>query len=131
MIDAFILTSAKLEQWSSIYPFDDPWRYTPENIVPVQVILGKRRHWRRNYKTASCFLTHHEVITKQWDLFEAMGKHPVDFVMEDETINRLFSERGYMLFTPIPSLALHLQFDNQKDPYIDWKSWWDLHGDTL
>jgi hypothetical protein len=130
MIDIFMATSQKLPQWPCVYPYDDPWRYTSENIVPVQIILGRHRHWRRNFQTASCFMTHHDVITKQWDLFEAMGKHAVDMVMEDETINRLFSERGYILFTPIPSLALHFQYDSNKDPYIDWRSWWELHKDT-
>ena len=32
--------------------------------------------------------------------------------------------------SPIPSLALHFQYDTEKDPYIDWKSWWDLHADN-
>lgn len=129
MIEEFLDASGKLGRWCCIYPFDDPWRYVHWNIVPVEIVLGKKRHWRRNYKTASCFMTHVDVIRKQWDLFEAMGKHEVNGEMEDNTINKLFSERGYTLLTPIPSLALHFQTDIEKDPYIDWKSWWDKHKD--
>jgi len=29
-----------------------------------------------------------------------------------------------MRFNPIPSLALHMQFDAQWDPFIEWKQWW-------
>jgi hypothetical protein len=54
-----------------------------------------------------------------------MGNHAVDSVMEDETINKLFNDRGCLLFTPIPSIALHSQADTEKDPYIDWKKLWD------
>ena len=127
----FVNGSQNFARWCAIYPFDDPYRYYPNNITPVEIIHGASRHWRRNYQTASCFMTHHAVITENWDLFDAMGRHPIDPKMEDNTINRLFQERGYMLLTPIPSLALHFQFDTEKDPYIDWRSWWDKHSDRL
>jgi hypothetical protein len=50
--------------------------------------------------------------------------------MEDKTINQLFQKRGLHLFTPIPSLALHMQFDSEKDPYINWEKMWN-ENDTL
>jgi predicted SAM-dependent methyltransferase len=72
-------------------------------------------------------MTHHKVIVDNWDLFEAMGKHVVDANMEDETINQLFRTRGYYLFTPIPSLALHMQYDTEEDNQINWREWWDRY----
>ena len=66
-----------------------------------------------------------KVIKDNWDLFEAMGKHAVTAKMEDETINQLFRTRGYYLFVPIPSLALHMQYDTELDDQIDWRVWWD------
>lgn len=128
MIEEFYDASQKLGNWCVIYPYDDPWRYVPHNIVPVEIVLGRKRHWRRNYKTASPFMTHVDVIRKQWDLLYKMGTHAVTGDMEDNTINKLFSERGYTLLTPIPSLALHFQFDTEKDPYIDWREWWNKHA---
>lgn len=128
MIEEFYDASQKLGNWCCIYPYDDPWRYVPYNIVPVEIVLGRKRHWRRNYKTASCFMTHVDVIRKQWDLFYKMGTHEVNGEMEDNTINKLFSERGYTLLTPIPSLALHFQYDTEKDPFIDWRKWWNKHA---
>jgi ubiquinone/menaquinone biosynthesis C-methylase UbiE len=50
--------------------------------------------------------------------------------MEDESINRLFYERGYHLFVPIPSLALHMQYSTEEDPLINWREWWDKYNLT-
>lgn len=130
MVLDFVKFSQSVGNWVALYPFDDPWSYTPDNVSPTIVILGKRRHWRRNFKVASPFMVHIETLRKQWDLFYAMGTHEITGDMEENTINKLFHERGVMLFTPIPSLALHFQYDMNKDPYIDWKRWWDKYSDT-
>lgn len=45
-------------------------------------------------------------------------------VHEGTTINKIWRE-SIPLFTPIPSIALHMQYMAQKDPYIDWQSLWD------
>jgi SAM-dependent methyltransferase len=31
--------------------------------------------------------------------------------------------------SPLPSLSLHFQTNSEKDPYIDWETWWNKHGD--
>jgi len=110
-----------------IYPFNDPYRYyIPSNIELTRVVHGPGRHWRLNYMTASCFMINHLVLKQHWDLFDAMGHcKPHDKTMEDRTINQLWQKRGLMLFTPIPSLALHMQFETEKDPYIDWEKMWN------
>lgn len=128
MVSTLIFTSEQLRNYTSIYPFNDPYRYHPVNVgVQSHIILGEKRYWRTQIGTASCFMTHHEVIKKEWDLFEAMGSHAVDNKMEDETINKLWNERGYYLFVPIPSVALHMQYESEKDPFINWKEWWDKY----
>lgn len=128
MILTMISTSEKLKNFTSIYPYNDPYKYIPENTaITSHIIQEQGRHWRTQIMTASCFMTHHKVITDNWDLFEAMGKHTVTGDMEDKTINQLFRTRGYYLFTPIPSLALHMQYDTEKDPFIDWTTWWDRY----
>jgi predicted SAM-dependent methyltransferase len=128
MIMTMLDTSNKLNNYTCIYPYDDPYKYIPENTaVQSHIIQCQKRHWRTQVMTASCFMTHHKIIKDNWDLFEAMGKHAVTSDMEDKTINQLFRSRGYYLFTPIPSLALHMQYDTEKDPYIDWREWWDRY----
>jgi predicted SAM-dependent methyltransferase len=134
MIDAYFqfrnLTGAEV----CIFPYDDPFRYSLLNY-DYKVILGSKRHWRNAYHTASCFMTNHETIVDNWDLFEAMGKSEYDIYCEDKSINRLFQqmqgfakrEIKHLLFTPIPSLALHMGSDDQKDPYINWQELWNKY----
>jgi hypothetical protein len=128
MIEAYYYFKYMLRgQDVGIYPFNDPYRYyIPANIEITRVVHGPNRHWRLNYFTASCFMVHHETIEKHWDLFEAMGNSDChDTTMEDRTINQLWQKQNVALFTPIPSLALHMQFDSEKDPYIDWEKLWN------
>jgi hypothetical protein len=125
MIHTMFFTSNALGTHTSIYPFDDPYRYIPENtVVQSHIIRHQGRHWRTQNASASCFMTHHKVITDNWDLLEAMGNHELNNKIEDNTINKLWQQRGYYLFVPIPSLALHMQYDTEMDDQIDWLSWW-------
>ena len=50
------------------------------------------------------------------------GEH--NKIHEGTTINHIWRNDA-KLFTPIPSLALHMGFDEQKDAYLDWKELWD------
>lgn len=132
MVDAYFRFTEKSGLSVCIYPFDDPYRYgiPPERQPMVTVHLGIKRHWRTAFGTASCFMLDHPTLLKNFDLFDAMGNHAVDSVMEDETINKLFRERSCLLFTPIPSIALHAQADTEKDLYIDWRPLWDKFAES-
>lgn len=125
MVHTMYDTSYKLQKQTCIYPFDDPYRYIPENtVVQSHIIRCRGRHWRTQNAVASCFMMFHQTLKENWDLFDAMGKHPLEGKMEDNTINKLWYQRGYYLFVPIPSLALHMQYDTEMDDQIDWQSWW-------
>ena len=114
----------------SLLPYNDPYRYWDHNIIPVRIVQGPDRHWRQTYQVPCTFVTQHEVITKEWDLFEKISNGDAhDPKLEDESINRLWQERGYVVMSPLPSLSLHFQTEHEKDPYIDWESWWNKHGD--
>ena len=134
MVDSYFkftqLTGAEV----CIYPFDDPYRYNLEYMRnDCKVVLGSDRHWKNSYYTASCFMMRHETLVDNWDLFEEMGKVEHDSFCEDKSINRLFQnfeglprrEIKHLLFTPIPSLAFHLEGDYEKDPFFDWKTLWN------
>lgn len=115
-----------------IFPYDDPYRYS---LIQhnYKVLLGEKRHWKTSYYVASCFMMHHNTLVKEWKLFEAMGKGERGPEVEDRSINRLFinfnelpkREIDHVLFTPIPSLALHMGFETEKDPFLDWRELWD------
>jgi hypothetical protein len=67
-----------------------------------------------------------------WDQFEILAlKYNGDYLNpreehyeEANTIHRIWNNGPAIRFNPIPSLALHMQFDPQRDPFIDWKKWW-------
>ena len=121
--------SRNLNAPASIYPFNDPFKYEPSNVVlQSHIVRSQGRHWRTLIHTASCFMTHIDIIRKEWDLFEKMGKDVVHGKMEEESINRLFYQRGYNLFVPIPSLALHMQYSTEEDKLINWREWWDKYN---
>jgi hypothetical protein len=48
----------------------------------------------------------------------------MNHVNESTMINKIWREE-VTLFTPIPSVALHMAYETQKDPYLDWKELWD------
>ncbi len=113
-----------------LHPFDDPDNYKQKYIEKCNVILGSKRHWRTNTHTTYTFLTNPEVIRNNWSTFYTLAKHYLTplgeslKIHENTTINNVWREQ-VALFTPIPSLALHMQYLEQMDKYIDWKSWWD------
>lgn len=124
-------TSINVGNYTCIFPYNDPYRYTPVNtVIQSHIIQEQGRHWRTQVMTGSCFMVHHYILVKEWDVFEAMGKHEVSSDMEDKTINQLFRTRGYYLFVPIPSIALHMQYEEEKDPFINWQEWWDIYEPT-
>lgn len=120
----------KFEKPLSLLPYNDPYRYWDHNIVPVRIVQGPDRHWRQTYQVPCTFMIHHSIVTKEWDLFDKIcSGDPHNPKLEDESINRLWQERGYVVMSPLPSLALHFQTESEKDPYIKWEDWWNKHGD--
>jgi hypothetical protein len=120
----------RFEKPLSLLHWNDPYRYWDENIVPVRIVQGPDRHWRQTYQVPCTFMTHHGVLTKEWDVFEKISQgNPLDPRLEDDSLNRLWQEREYIVMSPIPSLALHFQSDREKDPYIDWEPLWNSFGD--
>lgn len=127
MIHAINQFSCNLGAPASIFPFNKPAEYhDPENTaVKCNLVVGKDRYWRTNIHPAVTLMTHSIIIKQHWDLFYKMGTSEVSSTMEMDSIDRIYYERGYYCFTPIPSLALHMQTEWDKDFFIDWKSWWN------
>lgn len=122
--------SPKFEKPLSLLPYNDPYRYWDKNVVPVRIVQGPDRHWRQTYQVPCTFITHHSIVKNEWDLFDKICSGDAhDPKLEDDSVNLLWQKRDYVVMSPIPSLSLHFQTENEKDPYIDWKFWWDKHAD--
>jgi hypothetical protein len=110
-----------------LHPFDDPDNYREKYIKPAYIVTGKKCHWRTNNYTTCTFFTKPQVIIDNWHHFENFalyyGVYPT--VNEDSTLNLVWASNDNQLFTPLPSLALHMQFEVNRDTVTDWKSLWD------
>lgn len=110
-----------------LHPFDDPDNYLYNSMQPAHIVQGKGRIWRTNTYSTCTFLTTPSVIGRNWEYFEKFAtqymKDPK--VNEGNTINHVWQSEKVQLFTPLPSLAMHMQFDKNIDKMVNWKTLWD------
>lgn len=116
----------------ALHPYDDPKNYWSPifSRQDCRVVYGTKRHWRTNTHTTNTCWVEAGTLRRNWDIFERLARYSSTpygqqhHIFEDSTINEIWRTQ-VSLFTPIPSLALHLQFEEHKDPYLDWQTWWD------
>lgn len=141
MVDSYFLFKDKLKRDEIVlYPFDAPEVYDPP-AYPVFVVHGTNRHWRGGHYTTNVMFTIPKVFQESWEYFETLslnyngnyirkGREHEHRYHESNTIwNIWIKDNKAIRFNPIPSLALHMQFDAQMDPFIDWKDWWSKYAE--
>ena len=131
MVESYLDFKKNLDREVAIHPFDDPDNYKPRWIEPCRIVYGKHRHWRTNEYTTNTVMVNPEVIRQHWSKFYTLATEYGTVwgetrgqVHEGTTINEIWRNH-VSLFTPIPSLALHMQYKEQEDPYLNWKHLWD------
>jgi len=133
MINSFDIFCERLKRDSIVlYPFDEPSEYNPPQRKDF-VVHGSHRHWRTGQFTTQVLFCQPKIFKEYWQVFETLAlkyngnylEPRVEHYEESNTIWKLWTEGPLLRFNPIPSLALHMQFEPQKDPFIDWKSWWN------
>jgi len=117
----------------AIKPDDDPFSYAHNfegSKKPCRVFLGNDRHWRTANNTHNTLFTDVEVFKQYWDLFASLSKFYKQIrIDEDATINRLWNdgvttEGPIPLFSPIPSLAVHVSQGNEPN-FLNYKKLWN------
>lgn len=98
--------------------------------TPRTIFMGEKRYWIQIYDVACTFFTSKNQFMKHLDLYETflnLLDKPLGELKELESIslNYMFTKRGVLGVCPIESLNLHIQDEQDKDPYIDWKLRWD------
>jgi hypothetical protein len=132
MIDNFTLFTEKSGLDVCIFPFDMPDNYVPPWMEYCMVVHGTKEHWRTTAWTTNTFMTKPKVLIENWPVFYKLASEynpdysdpNVKHVDEGNTICDIWRKK-VLTFSPIKSLALHMQFEQQKDPYIDWQYWWE------
>jgi hypothetical protein len=133
MLEAQALFKEKLGgREVALHPYDDPKNYWSAifSQESCRVVYGGKRHWRSNTHTTNTCWIEVGTLNRNWERFERLARYSstpygrAHHIFEASTINEIWREQ-VSLFTPIPSLALHLQYEEHKDPYLDWHQWWD------
>lgn len=130
MADSYVNFKKNIGHEVALHPFDDPDNYKPRWIEPCRIVYGKNRRWRTNAYSTFTFMCSPEMVRKNWSVFYTMATEygtvwgENNNIHEGTMINRIW-RNDVTLFTPIPSVALHMQYSEQMDPYLDWKSMWD------
>lgn len=114
-----------------LHPFDDPDNYDARVDQLSHIVLGFERHWRTNTNTTCTFYTTPGIIQRNWPYFEIFSKeykyNPK--VNESTTICQAWNGPTVQLFSPIISLALHMQFKQNIDIMANWRSLWEITPD--
>jgi hypothetical protein len=140
MIDAYIDIKRKYKlDEVCIFPYDTPQEYDFNLNEKFLITRGKKRHWKSSTWTTQTFLTSPKVLNNYWYYFETLAKefkvvpkhlkNTLDWnniIWEDTTIGNIWKNH-VLVFHPIPSLSLHVQFEKEKDPYIDHLLWWNKY----
>jgi glycosyltransferase involved in cell wall biosynthesis len=110
----------------AIRPDDDLFTYSPNSPhsrKPSVILLGDDRHWRTLHNTHNTIFTHADVFKDYWELFASLGKFfKVLSINEDKSINMIWEK--VPLFSPIPTLAIHIS-QNNEPPFVDYKTLWN------
>jgi glycosyltransferase involved in cell wall biosynthesis len=123
MIDTVDQFESNTGQMIAINPHDDIWRYTRQ-IYESILLLGPYRHYRTVKHTTYTCLASRAIFDKYRNHFDDAA----EWILrkdENDTINQVWNKPDVMLFSPIPSLALHLMEESGKDPYIDFDALWN------
>lgn len=134
MIDIFFQLRQDCETDIVVSSYNPPyiWRerggYYYKNRVssPRTIVPGHNRYWIQTYDVSCSFLTSIDVLKQNADLINLfLNMDSRHNKLEPMTLNRMFTERGILGLMPIQSIALHMQSEYERDPYIDWKLLWD------
>ena len=113
----------------AIFPVDYPDKYAPEAMKVSYLLLGPKRHWYLDRSTTGTFLISRTAYLANIDLCMKMGLFRVDpIIHEGNSLNLIWTERGVQLFSPVPTLTIHMQSADLMPPYIDWQSWWKQYA---
>lgn len=131
MVDVFMQLNIDVETHAIVIPYNDPHHWVSEKTyryrpTPRTIIHGAYRYWIQIYDIPCTFLTSKQQFSRHWDLYERfLQKSPVAEDLESDSLNYIFTKRGVLGVSPVTSAALHMQSEQEKDPYIDWTIRWN------
>lgn len=118
MLDAYSFFRNSSDQNEvAIYPYDSTHNYKNNYSEPTRLFYLNGRLWRSTSKSANTIFMHSDTFRRYWGLFDLLATEYGDGnIEEDRTINRIWNNTVIQggpvcLFSPIPSVAAHISFD--------------------
>lgn len=115
-----------------VTPYHDTYiwlQHYRNKSTPRAFILGSQDFWIQTYDVACTFFTSKQQFSQHWDLyndfFYLIDNKNDKGDLENKSLNYMFTRRAILGLMPVRSLALHMQTELEKDPYIDWQPWWE------
>ena len=134
MVDA-IRNLGQVAPWNqvAVYPYDCPDRYIRDQPQASKIFYNQGLYWRTLTATTWTVMT----TRAAWDLAYPTWKYAAQVytpggISEEHTINLLYNN-GVMqggpitCYSPIPSLAIHLEFQEPtsiQTGFVNWRSAW-------
>lgn len=132
MICMFMQVHNAIGEHIIVNPYNDPtnwyckgyhYKQTPRIVTP-----SIKQYWIQCYDIACTFMTSRLQFNRHWDIYEkflSMNPNGEEGDLENVTLNRILVDRQVLGYMPFESVALHMQHEYEKDPYINWKERWD------
>lgn len=129
-VDMYFQLLENCDADSVVTPFNAPYLWKSSSYgyrpTPRMIVQGVGGYWIQNYDISCSFLTSVKQLHSNVDLLKLFLKlDPNDERLEAVSLNYMMTQRGILSVCPINSLALHMQTEHERDPYVDWKPIWD------
>lgn len=112
--------STKLNIPVCIHPVDYIDRYTRNPLEPCHILLTQSMHWRTIRQTTGTVMMPKRVLMDNWENISKFRHYQVlPNCDEEHTINTTYHR--FPCFSPIPSLAHHVQYKELLSPFFDIK----------
>ena len=129
VIDTYIKIHFENQTQAIVTPYNAPyvWNGSYKNKpTPRTIFFGEKRYWIQIYDISCSFLTSHRNLRLNKDILDFfVTLNPKTPELESISLNKMLVERGLLGVCPFESIALHMQGEYEKDPYVDWKLLWD------
>jgi len=110
----------------ALSPYDCPDRYL-RGVYPTTLEFAAGRYWRTTRHTTGTFMVTRQTFAKYASHYHDYCRYGMDpMVNEDTTINCVY--RTVPCFSPVPTLAVHLQYEDTIPlllPDGGWEKLWD------
>jgi hypothetical protein len=132
LIIAYNYLTTKYNNEIVLYPYDCAGRYDIDKEYLTILLYDGIRYWRQIRHTAFTVFCHSRFIKNNFKMFEDAALMWPNF-SEDDNINLLYQnyetgEGKIKAFSPLPSVAYHLSFNEPaeiKTDHLSWRHLWE------